>query len=105
MRSLSSFLAAALLLTASLPLFATVFANVHGVVHDSQHRPIAGATVTLQAAASDFVLQATTNADGEFDLQPLPGQPQMFPLRAREAHALASVEQGRPAGRIHGKRP
>jgi len=72
MRSLSSFLAAALLLTASLPLFATVFANVHGVVHDSQHRPIAGATVTLQAAASDFVLQATTNADGEFDLQQAP---------------------------------
>jgi hypothetical protein len=64
MRNLLHTLAAALLLTASLPAFATVFATVHGVVHDPQHRPIAGATVTLQAADSDFALHATTDADG-----------------------------------------
>ena len=64
-------LAAALLL-AAIPAFATVFATVHGVVHDPQHRPIAGATVTLQAVDSDFVLRATTNSDGEFELSQTP---------------------------------
>jgi hypothetical protein len=63
---------AALLLAASLPAFATVFATVHGIVHDAQHRPIAGAEVTLQSANSAFVLHATTQADGEFRLPEAP---------------------------------
>ena len=67
-----SFLVAAALLAASLPAFATVFATVHGVVHDPQHRPIAGAKIALQAADSDFVLHATTNGDGEFELPQAP---------------------------------
>ncbi|MGO8759730.1 MAG: carboxypeptidase regulatory-like domain-containing protein [Terracidiphilus sp.] len=66
------FLAAALLLAASLPLFANVFATLHGVVHDPGHRPIAGAAVTLKAADSDFALHATTNDDGEFELPQAP---------------------------------
>lgn len=63
----------AFLLSASLPALATVFARVSGVVHDSQHRPIAGAEVTLQAADSSFVLRATTGNDGtfEFTLAPI----------------------------------
>jgi hypothetical protein len=65
-------LAAALLLAGSLPAFATVFANVHGIVHDPQHRPIVGAKVTLKAADSEFVLEATTNADGEFEMPEAP---------------------------------
>ena len=65
-------LAALLLFAASLPAFATVFATVHGVVHDPEHRPIAGAKVTLHAADSAFVLHATTNADGEFELPQAP---------------------------------
>ena len=65
-------LVAALLLAASLPASATVFATVHGVVHDPQHRPIAGATVTLEAAGSDFALHATTSAEGEFELPQTP---------------------------------
>jgi hypothetical protein len=69
---LHTFLAAALLLAASLPAYSTVFATVHGVVHDPEHRPIAGAEVTLQAADSGFVLRATTNADGEFELSQAP---------------------------------
>lgn len=72
MRNLLHTLAAALLLAASLPACATVFATVHGVVHDPQHRPIAGATVTLQAADSDFALHATTDTDGEFELPQAP---------------------------------
>ncbi len=59
---------AALLLLSSLPVRATVFGTVHGVVHDPQHRPIAGATVTLTTPNSDVVLQDTTNSIGEFEL-------------------------------------
>jgi hypothetical protein len=55
-----------------ISVFATVFSTVHGIVHDPQHRPIAGAQVTLQAANSDFALHATTNADGVFELPQAP---------------------------------
>ena len=48
-----------------LPAQATVFGSVHGVVHDPTHRPIAGATVILKAANSDFALQATTDGLGD----------------------------------------
>ena len=72
MRIPSRIVLAGLLLAASLPACATVFATVHGVVHDTQHRPIAGAEITLQAAASSFTLTATTNAEGAFDLPQAP---------------------------------
>lgn len=65
-------LVASLLAVEAAPVFATVFAIAHGVVHDSQHRPIAGAQVTLQAADSAFMLRAITNADGEFELSQAP---------------------------------
>lgn len=41
-------------------------APVRGVIHDPQHRPLAGAQVTLRAAHSQWSATATTNADGEF---------------------------------------
>jgi hypothetical protein len=72
MRRLSSIISAFLFLFASIPALATVFANVHGVVHDPQHRPLAGATVTLKAEDSSFTLTARTNSEGEFDLQQAP---------------------------------
>jgi hypothetical protein len=65
-------LASALLLAASIPAHATVFATVRGVVHDPQHRPVNGAEVTLQAVDSAFVLHATTGSDGEFELPQTP---------------------------------
>jgi hypothetical protein len=71
MRLRSSF-AAALFIVTSIPALATVFATVHGVVHDPQHRPIAGATVELKDADSAFTLYATTNTDGEFELPQAP---------------------------------
>ncbi|MFP5235474.1 MAG: carboxypeptidase regulatory-like domain-containing protein [Acidobacteriota bacterium] len=51
---------------------ATDLATVRGIVHDPQHRPIAGATVTLQAAASAFHLQTVTNTRGEFTFAAAP---------------------------------
>ncbi len=66
------YLLAALCVAAATPAFATVFANLRGVVHDPQHRPIAGATVTLQAADSSFTLHATSNSDGAFEISLAP---------------------------------
>ena len=62
----------ALFLTSSVPSFATVFATVHGIVHDPQHRPVANAKVTLQAADSAFTLSAVTDSDGAFELLQAP---------------------------------
>jgi hypothetical protein len=45
---------------------------VGGIVHDPGHRPIAGATVTLHAAASDLAENEKTNADGEFRFSAVP---------------------------------
>src|SRR5487761_2671706 len=61
-----------LLLFAAGPVWATVFATVHGVVHDPQHRPVAGAEVTLKADGSDSSLRATTDRNGEFELPQTP---------------------------------
>ena len=71
MRILSRFVVA-LLLAGSLPALATVLATVHGVVHDSQHRPIAGVEVKLEASDSEFSLQTVTGPDGQFALPPAP---------------------------------
>lgn len=66
------FLASAFFLAATIPAFATIFANLHGVVHDPQHRPLPGAHIVLQAADSGFSLSTSTNTDGEFDLLQVP---------------------------------
>jgi hypothetical protein len=71
MHRLYSF-AAIVLLTASIPAFATVFATVHGVVHDPQHRPIPGVKITLQAADSAFTLRTETGSKGTFELPQAP---------------------------------
>jgi hypothetical protein len=63
---------AAALAGASLPALATVFATLHGVIHDPQHRPVAGAAVTLKANDSAFTLHTTTDSQGEFTLPQVP---------------------------------
>ncbi len=60
------------LLASFMPARATVFATVHGVVHDQQHRPIVGAEVKLQAADSAFALRASTDSHGEFEISQVP---------------------------------
>jgi hypothetical protein len=61
-----------LILFSSLSAHATVFATIHGVVHDPEHRPIAGAQITLQAADSAFILRTPTDARGAFELAQVP---------------------------------
>ena len=52
--------------------YATVFGSVRGVVHDSQHRPVQGASVTLRAKSSDWARSTQSDANGEFQFNPVP---------------------------------
>jgi hypothetical protein len=49
-----------------------VVGSVRGVVHDPQHRPIAGASVQLRATNSAWSQSTQTNADGEFTFPAVP---------------------------------
>jgi hypothetical protein len=46
--------------------------DVHGVVHDAQHRPVAGASVQLKAATSAWSRSAQSGPDGEFAFAAVP---------------------------------
>ena len=61
----------ALLLT-SISAFANIYGAVRGVVHDPQHRPIQDAMVMLKAKSSEWSKSATTDANGEFQLNAVP---------------------------------
>ena len=60
------------LLLAPLTAHATDVAIVRGIVHDPQHRPIAGAQVTIQATGSVFQLHGVTNHRGAFSFPNTP---------------------------------
>jgi len=64
----------AILLLLASPVFmrATVFATLHGVVHDPQHHPIPNARVTMVAAESAFTLHADTAPNGTFEIAQVP---------------------------------
>jgi outer membrane cobalamin receptor len=63
----------AVVLLVSAPLArATIFGSIRGIVHDPQHRPLAGATVTLQSATSSWLQTTQTTQDGEFIFNPVP---------------------------------
>src|SRR5271167_2335988 len=47
-------------------LQATIFGRIQGIVHDPQHRPVAGASVKLQAITSDWTQTSQTDDNGEF---------------------------------------
>ena len=51
---------------------ATIFGTVQGVVHDPQHRPIAGAVVLLKAATSDWSRTIQSDQNGEFRIEAVP---------------------------------
>jgi hypothetical protein len=69
---LSCWLVTALLVGSSLSARATVFATVHGVVHDPQHRPVTGAQVRLNAVNSQYSLHTDTDSTGEFAIPEAP---------------------------------
>lgn len=51
---------------------ASIAGAVRGIVHDSQHRPIQAATVTLKAKTSDWSRIAASDDNGEFSLRGVP---------------------------------
>lgn len=72
MRRLAFFLGAVVFLLGGSLLHATIFGKIQGIVHDSQHRPVSGATVTLQAITSDWNKTAQTDDNGEFSFTAVP---------------------------------
>ncbi|HWG17809.1 MAG TPA: TonB-dependent receptor [Acidobacteriaceae bacterium] len=50
----------------------TVFSDLRGIVHDPQHRPIAGVHITASAVNSAFSQSGETNAEGAFTLLNVP---------------------------------
>lgn len=59
-------------LLSAAPAFAEIFSTVKGVVHDAQHRPVPGASVTIKAQQSDWTKTTTSDADGSFQLTAVP---------------------------------
>ena len=53
-------------------LHATIFGRIQGIVHDPQHRPVAGASVRLQAITSDWSQSAQADVNGEFSFTTVP---------------------------------
>ncbi len=51
---------------------ATIFGKINGIVHDPQHRPVAGAQVKLSAVTSEFLQTAQTDSNGEFTFLTVP---------------------------------
>jgi hypothetical protein len=62
----------AVFLLSGTVLHATIFGRIQGIVHDPQHRPVAGALVKLQAVTSDYSQTAQANDDGEFSFTAVP---------------------------------
>src|SRR5512147_343885 len=77
------------LLLASL-VHATVFGGIRGLVHDAQHRPIAGAQAVIHAVNSDFRKTAVSNDLGEFHFEALPAGAYEIEV---SAPSFASVRQ------------
>jgi outer membrane receptor protein involved in Fe transport len=56
----------------TLTLWAAVVGSVRGIVHDPDHRPVAGAQVTIRSAGADYSQGIATAADGSFEATALP---------------------------------
>jgi outer membrane receptor protein involved in Fe transport len=52
--------------------FATIFSTVKGVIHDAQHRPVPGASITLKARQADWTQTVTSDAEGAFQITAVP---------------------------------
>ncbi len=52
--------------------FGTIYGVVRGIIHDPQHRPLAGAKITLKAGNSFLTFNATSNANGAFTISSVP---------------------------------
>jgi Carboxypeptidase regulatory-like domain/TonB-dependent Receptor Plug Domain len=62
----------AILLICAPLVDATIFGKIQGIVHDPQHRPVAGASIKLQAITSDWSETTATDVNGEFSFTTVP---------------------------------
>ena len=60
------------LLACSLAAQASIFGTVKGLVHDPQHRPIAGAEITLKSASSEWQKSTSGDREGAFEFSAVP---------------------------------
>ena len=60
------------LCVASFLAHASIFGKIQGIVHDPQHRPLAGAAVKLQAVTSDWSQSTLSDNNGEFAFPTVP---------------------------------
>jgi hypothetical protein len=72
LRKLGFCLCLAVILMSGFLLHATIFGRIQGIVHDPQHRPVAGASAKLQAINSDWSQTAQTDENGEFSFTSVP---------------------------------
>jgi hypothetical protein len=72
MRKFVCFLLFVSLLVSAHSARATIFGSVRGIVHDPQHRPVAGASVLLKSATSEWSQQTQTDQDGAFAFAAVP---------------------------------
>jgi outer membrane receptor protein involved in Fe transport len=70
---------------------ATIFSSVHGLIHDPQHRPVAGAQATLRSTSSEWVQTATSDVAGEFHFESVPLGDYRLTV---EAQGFATAAQG-----------
>jgi len=61
-----------ILTMSAVPAFATIFSIVRGVVHDEQHRPVSGATVSIKARQSEWTQSTKSDANGAFQISAVP---------------------------------
>lgn len=54
------------------PVLAAAFGSVKGIVHDPQHRPVPGVTVTLKARNAAWQQTTVTDGNGEFQFASVP---------------------------------
>ncbi len=62
----------AVILSTAMNAHGSIFGGIRGIVHDPQHRPISGASVTVRSVTSDWRKSAITDANGEFQLNAVP---------------------------------
>jgi outer membrane receptor protein involved in Fe transport len=51
---------------------ANIFGSLRGIVHDPQHRPVAGAEITVRSATSQWKRSAASDGNGEFHFDAVP---------------------------------
>ncbi len=60
------------LLAWSLAAHGTIFGAIRGLIHDPQHRPVAGAQVAVKSTSSEWSKTLTSDESGSFQLDAVP---------------------------------